>query len=452
MVLRTIITSLGGSGTQVDLGETDSAVIGQGVSVLSDSVAIAGTGAFQRADVFGTIFGSVRGIALGDNAAEPGGRVTVYGSGQVGGNIGIDLTGTGLSVTNDGEIRAATFGIILQSTGASTVRNTGTINAIEAIAINGTGSVAINNSGTIYGDNYSITGVQGGSVSLTNSGTIIGGIWTSNSSDYIKSTGTISGNILTEGGNDTVILAGDYTRTSVNLDEGTDSFDGMAATGSLDIRGGTGNDTFRPGLSQDTISGDGGRDTLNFGQASSGVIVSLVAFATNGGWAAGDSYFGIEGVTGSTFGDRLVGSAGANTLDGFGGNDTLSGGGGADTLAGSLGRDRLTGGAGNDAFQFLTPSFGADQITDFTNAAGNNDKIEVFAAGFGAGLQAGSLAPGQFRIRADNAAQDANDRFIFRTTDKTLWFDNNGNVAGGVQLVADLQQSATVTAADIVLV
>jgi Ca2+-binding RTX toxin-like protein len=452
MGLRTITTSLAGGGTLVDLGESDSAVIGQGVNVLSDTAAITGTGAFQRVDVFGTVFGAVRGILLGDNAAEPGGQVTVYKSGQVGGTIGIDLTGTALSVTNDGEIRAFSFGINLQSTGASTIRNTGTINAIEAIRINGTGSVSINNSGTIYGDNYSITGVQGGSVSLTNSGVIIGGIWTSNSTDYITSTGTITGNILTEGGNDTVILAGEYKRTSLNLDEGADSFDGLAATGRLDIRGGTGRDIFRPGLSQDTIYGDDGIDRLSFVEAGSGAIVSLVAFATNGGWAAGDSYFEIEGVTGSNFADRLVGSTGANGLEGLGGNDTLSGGGGADKLSGSLGRDRLTGGAGNDVFQFLTPSYGADQITDFTNAAGNNDRIEILAAGGWGGLGAGPLPASRFQSRADNQAQDANDRFIFRTTDKTLWFDANGNAAGGLKLVADLQQSATLTAADIVLV
>ena len=51
--------------------------------------------------------------------------------------------------------------------------------------------------------------------------------------------------------------------------------------------------------------------------------------------------------------------------------------------------------------------------------------------------------------RADNRAQDADDRCIFRTTATTLWFNENGNVAGGLVMVANLQASAVVTAADI---
>ena len=50
-----------------------------------------------------------------------------------------------------------------------------------------------------------------------------------------------------------------------------------------------------------------------------------------------------------------------------------------------------------------------------------------------------------------NLAQDANDRFIFRTTDQTLWFDVDGTGGGGPRLIADLQAGAVVTAADILL-
>ncbi|QLQ19085.1 MAG: hypothetical protein HZT43_10980 [Exiguobacterium profundum] len=53
--------------------------------------------------------------------------------------------------------------------------------------------------------------------------------------------------------------------------------------------------------------------------------------------------------------------------------------------------------------------------------------------------------------RADNFAQDANDRFIFRTTDRTLWFDADGTGSGASFLVASLQNVATMTAADIVI-
>ena len=61
------------------------------------------------------------------------------------------------------------------------------------------------------------------------------------------------------------------------------------------------------------------------------------------------------------------------------------------------------------------------------------------------------LPAAQFQIKADNLAQDSNGHFIFRTTDQTLWFDANGNAAGGLTLLADLQAGASVTAANILI-
>lgn len=64
---------------------------------------------------------------------------------------------------------------------------------------------------------------------------------------------------------------------------------------------------------------------------------------------------------------------------------------------------------------------------------------------------AGALNASLLVVRADNLAQTAAQRFIFNTTDKTLWFDGDGNGAQGPVLLADLQQSATLTAGDISL-
>ena len=81
-----------------------------------------------------------------------------------------------------------------------------------------------------------------------------------------------------------------------------------------------------------------------------------------------------------------------------------------------------------------------------------HDALSVSAAGFGGGLAAGALAASQFQNRADNLAQDATDRFVFRTTDATLWFDSNGSGAGGLTLLADLQAGVALTSADILLI
>ena len=92
-----------------------------------------------------------------------------------------------------------------------------------------------------------------------------------------------------------------------------------------------------------------------------------------------------------------------------------------------------------------------DIISDFGAAAGNDDSFGLQATGFGGGLVAGALAASQFISRADNLAQDADDRFIFRTTDQTLWFDIDGFGGGGPSLIADLQAGVVLTAADILL-
>ncbi len=64
---------------------------------------------------------------------------------------------------------------------------------------------------------------------------------------------------------------------------------------------------------------------------------------------------------------------------------------------------------------------------------------------------AGTLAAAAFQSSADNIAQDADDRFIFRTTDQTVWFDVDGNGTGAAVLIADLQAGAVVTAADFLI-
>ena len=104
----------------------------------------------------------------------------------------------------------------------------------------------------------------------------------------------------------------------------------------------------------------------------------------------------------------------------------------------------MTGGADADIFQFNALSDLGDSISNFD---AENDLIHFALSG----PRLSGLGPtaGQFRIRSDNLARDADDRFIFRTTDKTLWFDADGKRGKAAVLVADLQQSATLTAEDI---
>jgi Ca2+-binding RTX toxin-like protein len=93
-----------------------------------------------------------------------------------------------------------------------------------------------------------------------------------------------------------------------------------------------------------------------------------------------------------------------------------------------------------------------DSIADFRNVTGDNDVIRINAARFGGGLTVGLLKAGELVIRGDHVANLASDRFIFDTTTKSLWFDRDGTGSTLAIMVADLQQSATFSDLDIILV
>jgi Ca2+-binding RTX toxin-like protein len=156
--------------------------------------------------------------------------------------------------------------------------------------------------------------------------------------------------------------------------------------------------------------------------------------------------------TGNNLNNGITGSAGANVLTGGVGNDTLRGLAGNDTLIGGVGIDTLTGGTQNDVFVFNAPLNVAnrDVITDFANAAGNNDSIHLDNA-----VMAALGAPGALKANfffAGAAAHDADDRVIYNKASGALSYDTNGNAAGGVTLLATLTTKPTLTAADFAVI
>ena len=87
------------------------------------------------------------------------------------------------------------------------------------------------------------------------------------------------------------------------------------------------------------LDGGLGLDTADYSTSAAGVTVNLTTGTGTGGDAAGDTFSGIENLTGSDQGDSLTGDANANVLNGGLGDDTLVGGLGADTLIGGGGID-----------------------------------------------------------------------------------------------------------------
>ncbi|QYZ71077.1 calcium-binding protein [Neotabrizicola shimadae] len=344
-----------------------------------------------------------------------------------------------------------------------TLTATGVVRGFVGVDYIGAG-LELGNAGTISGDLAAIR-LEGGSASvgnlLVNSGTIIGGQAIDAFASTLSATTIINSGLIRGTLGTAISLAGTDTDDAVvnsgriighvELGGGEDSYDGRGGEVMGTVRGGDGNDRFRPGAGEDSFDGGSGSDLLDFRTGDGAVELALDGSWDSTGWAEGDTYTGFERVIGTTQADRIGGNSAANILNGGAGADQLFGQAGADTLIGGGGIDILSGGAGNDSFQFNRLAECGDLLADFSSAAaGNNDRF-LISADFGGGLAAGSLAAGLFVSRADNLAQDGNDRFIFRTADRTLWFDADGTGTGAGVLVASLQAGATMTAADIVI-
>ena len=127
------------------------------------------------------------------------------------------------------------------------------------------------------------------------------------------------------------------------------------------------------------------------------------------------------------------------------------GNGGTDRLFGGLGNDTLTGGAGADSFIFNTTpnaTTNRDTITDFNVT---DDTIELENAIFTAlGTATGTLSAGAFVIGA--AALDAADRVVYNSGTGALFYDSNGNAAGGSVQIATLTTGLLLTNADFLII
>ena len=153
---------------------------------------------------------------------------------------------------------------------------------------------------------------------------------------------------------------------------GSDGNDSLSGLGGSDIlTGGLGDDQLQGGAGMDTLDGGAGIDTAFytvFMDNPVGVTVNLSTGRGIGGDAQGDTYVGIENVSGSHARDIIDGTAGANVLDGAGGDDVLRGGAGADTL---------NGWGGSDTASYYTSSIGVTISLAAGTASGGDAQGDV---------------------------------------------------------------------------
>jgi Ca2+-binding RTX toxin-like protein len=170
--------------------------------------------------------------------------------------------------------------------------------------------------------------------------------------DYSDSDGAVMVNLRTGEGlyND---AQGDRLESieAVLGSEGADTLIGMSDEATL--MGGEGDDLLMDQRGATAyVGGEGVGDDWGVDEVSyilgKGVRASLLNPSQNTGWAKGDTYDGIENLTGSNFRDVLSGDNEENVVKGMAGNDVLYGFDRDDTLNGGLGSDAMHGGEGFD--------------------------------------------------------------------------------------------------------
>ncbi len=179
------------------------------------------------------------------------------------------------------------------------------------------------------------------------------------------------------------------------------------------------------------LDGGDGSDTASYANAGVGVTVSLLTSgAQDTGGAGTDTLANIENLTGSAYADILTGDAKNNAL------------------AGGLGADTLTGGAGADRFRFAT-SLGGDNLDTVQDFATGQDSLRLDDAAFGAIGGLGQFAAGDERFFVGASAHDASDRIIYDPSTSALFYDADGNGAGGAVSFAILTGHPALAATDL---
>jgi Ca2+-binding RTX toxin-like protein len=235
-------------------------------------------------------------------------------------------------------------------------------------------------------------------------------------------------------GNDTAV-----GNSSGNYVYGLGGNDLIYGQGGADyLNGGEGSNQLWGGAASDRHIGGSGIDYARYDDANWGnLTIRLDGAANVGAVAVGDTYTGIEG---------LVGGLGNDIIVGNGSNNYLFGGGGADYIDARAGNDYMNGAAGADRFVFAT-ALGAtniDRIADFAHAIDEIVLSQAIFAGIGATLDAS-----EFQI---GTADSATDRIIYNNGTGQLFYDSNGNGAGGMTQFAAVIAGTVLNTGDFVMV
>ncbi|MGC4026395.1 MAG: calcium-binding protein [Mesorhizobium sp.] len=352
-------------------------------------------------------------------------------------------------------------------------------------------SFSLANSSKVVGSLENLTLTGSGNINAT--GNALANVLTGNSGNNTLDGGAGADTMRGMAGNDTYVVdnAGDVVdeangsgtdtvKSSIsfsltNSSKVVGSLENLTLTGSGNINatgnalanvltGNSGNNTLDGGAGADIMSGGAGNDTYYVDNAGDKVVESNVAGTdlvnssvsfTLGQYVEKLALTGSGNIngTGNSLNNTLAGNSGANILNGIAGNDTIRGDAGNDKIYGGLGNDILTGGAGNDSFVFntaLNTKTNVDRITDFNVV---NDTLVLENAIFTKlGTTTGTLSSAMFWKSTSGLAHDSSDRIIYETDTGKLFYDSNGNAAGGSVHFATLAPGLALTNADFLII
>ncbi|HSW11797.1 MAG TPA: calcium-binding protein [Solimonas sp.] len=366
-------------GIEIHGGNND--IVNHGLILSSKQHGVLITDGSSRLINHGDIRGHVTGVHFSGSSVQDS---TIHNYGSISGSIDGSLRGSALAAGHD---------VTIVNEGL--VEIVGGINTSNAVRMEGSANISLDNGGDIrgsvflFGTNLSLlnSGDISGTVhlvglnaGLNNSGHIGGGVILDSNDAGLNNSGYIGGNvnIFSAAGGSSINsgeIGGDFSvaistdpvvvdnfhgivRGTIHGGAGDDNLIGseLAAdrlsgqAGDDVLEGNAGNDTLNGGVGADQLYGGAGIDTASYADAGAGVTANLGNSAVNAGEAQGDSYDGIENLSGSTFNDSITGNGGVNRLNGGSGNDALSGLDGNDTLSGGAGDDSMTGGNGDDIY------------------------------------------------------------------------------------------------------
>jgi Ca2+-binding RTX toxin-like protein len=192
---------------------------------------------------------------------------------------------------------------------------------------------------------------------------------------YVDNSGDLAVEYANQG-TDTVIASVSFSLASSYTENLT-----LTGTGNINATGNGYNNILTGNAGDNVLNGGTGKDTASFTNATGPVNASLATGIATG--FGTDTLQAIANLTGSAYGDTLIGNSGNNVLTGGAGDDVLDGGAAGDSMIGGQGNDTYYVDNAND-FAVEQPGEGTDTVIasiSYSLASSYTENLTLAGAG-----------------------------------------------------------------------